>query len=40
MYAAKFQRITFNISWEDISLTAQFYRELKNSVKDNIIKVK
>ena len=37
-YAVKFQRITFNINWEDILLMAQYYRELKNSIKDDIIK--
>ena len=39
-YAAKFQRITFKTEWEDISLITQFYRELKNSVKNDIIKAK
>ena len=38
IYAVKFQRIAFKTEWEDISLTAQFYRELKNSIKNNIIK--
>ena len=37
-YVAKFQRIAFNLVWEDISLTAQFYWGLKNSVKDDIVK--
>ena len=38
IYAAEFQRIAFKIKWEDVSLTAQFYKELKNSVKNNIMK--
>ena len=39
-YAAEFQRIAFKTEWEDVSLTAQFYRGLKNSVKNDITKVK
>ena len=39
IYAAEFQRITFKTEWEDVSLTVQFYRELKNSVKNDIMKV-
>ena len=37
-YAAEFQRIAFKTEWEDISLITQFYRELKNSVKNDIMK--
>ena len=39
-YAAEFQRIAFKTEWEDVSLITQFYRELKDSVKNNIVKVK
>ena len=39
-YTVKFQRIAFKTEWEDVSLTAQFYRGLKNSIKNNITKVK
>ena len=38
VYAAEFQRIAFKTGWGDISLTAQFYRGLKDGVKDNIMK--
>ena len=38
IYAAEFQRITFKPEWEYVSLITQFYRELKDSVKDDIIK--
>ena len=34
----QFQRLAFKTKWEDISLTTQFYRELKDSVKDDIMK--
>ena len=37
-YAAEFQRIAFKTKWEDVSLTAQFYRELKNNIKNDIMK--
>ena len=40
IYAAEFQRIAFKTEWEDILLTVQFYRGLKNSVKNDIIKAK
>ena len=38
IYAAEFQRIAFKTEWEDVSLITQFYKELKNSIKNNIIK--
>ena len=40
VYAAEFQRIAFKTEWEDVLLIMQFYRELKNSVKNNITKAK
>ena len=40
VYTAEFQRIAFKIKWGDILLTAQFYRGLKNSIKNNIMKAK
>ena len=36
MYTVQFQKVLFNLSWEDIALTEQFYRSLKNVVKNNI----
>ena len=39
-YAAEFQRIAFKTEWEDVSLITQFYRGLKNSVKNDIMKAK
>ena len=39
VYAAEFQRIAFKTEWEDVSLITQFYRGLKNGVKNNITKV-
>ena len=36
MYAACFQRVSFNLSWDDAALTEQFYRGLKNVVKNDI----
>ena len=39
-YIIKFQRITFKTEWEDVSLTVQFYRELKDNIKNDIIKAK
>ena len=38
IYAAEFQRIASKTEWEDVLLTVQFYRELKNSVKNDIMK--
>ena len=40
IYAAEFQRIAFKTEWEDVSLITQFYKELKNSVKNDIMKAK
>ena len=37
-YVIKFQKVTISTNWEDISLTAQFYKELKNAVKNNLIR--
>ena len=37
-YAAEFQRIASKTEWEDVSLITQFYRELKNDIKDDIVK--
>ena len=36
MYAVWFQRVLFNLSWENTVLTEQFYRGLKDVVKDDI----
>ena len=38
IYAAEFQRIAFKTEWEDVSLIMQFYRELKDSIKNDIMK--
>ena len=38
IYAAEFQRIAFKTEWEDVLLITQFYRELKNSIKNDIMK--
>ena len=38
MYAAWFQRVLFNLSWRNTALTEQFYRGLKNIVKNDIAK--
>ena len=38
VYAAEFQRIASKTEWGDVLLTAQFYRGLKDSVKDDIAK--
>ena len=38
VYAAEFQRITFKTEWGDVLLITQFYRGLKNSVKNDIMK--
>ena len=37
-YAAEFQRIASKTEWEDVSLITQFYRELKNNIKNDIVK--
>ena len=37
MYTVQFQEILFNLSWDDAALTEQFYRNLKNIVKNNIV---
>ena len=36
MYAAQFQKVSFNLSCEDAALAEQFYRDLKNIVKNDI----
>ena len=36
MYVTWFQRVSFNLSWENTVLTEQFYRSLKNVVKNDI----
>ena len=38
VYAAEFQRIVFKTEWGDVSLTVQFYRGLKNDIKNDITK--
>ena len=38
IYAAQFQRVLFNLSWEDTALIEQFYRSLKKVIKNNIIR--
>ena len=40
MYAAWFQRVSFNLSWRNAALAEQFYRSLKNIVKNNIARRK
>ena len=35
-YVFKFKEIATYINWEDVFLTAQFYTELKDVIKDNI----
>ena len=36
MYTVWFQRVSFNLSWENTALTEQFYRDLKKIVKNDI----
>ena len=36
MYAVWFQRVSFNLSWENAALAEQFYRDLKDVVKNDI----
>ena len=36
MYVAQFQKVSFNLSWENAALAEQFYRSLKNVVKNDI----
>ena len=36
MYAAWFQRVLFNLSWRNAALAEQFYRDLKDVVKNDI----
>ena len=38
VYAAKFQQIAAKTKWEDKALIAKYYKGLKNSVKDRIVK--
>ena len=37
-YAAEFQQIATNIEWENEALTAKYYKDLKYSVKNKIVK--
>ena len=36
IYTVWFQKVLFNLSWEDAALTEQFYKGLKNVVKNDI----
>ena len=36
IYAAHFQKVSFNLSWSNAALAEQFYRGLKNVVKNDI----
>ena len=36
MYTVWFQRVLFNLSWDNAALAKQFYRSLKNVVKNDI----
>ena len=36
VYAAEFQQYSPQTEWDDVALTAQFYKGLKDSVKDDI----
>ena len=38
-YASKFQQLAAQTQWEAVSLVAQFYKELKDRVKDNVAQV-
>ncbi len=38
-YIATFQSITAKIKWDDSTLTAQFYKELKNVIKNEIARM-
>ena len=38
-YASKFQQVAAQTQWEAVSLVAQFYKRLKDRVKDNIAQV-
>jgi hypothetical protein len=38
-YIAAFQSIAAEIEWDDLTLTAQFYRELKNVIKNEIARM-
>ena len=39
-YASKFQQLAAQTQWEAVPLVAQFYKGLKDKVKDNIARVK
>ena len=36
IYAVWFQKVLFNLSWENAALAEQFYRGLKNVIKNDI----
>ena len=36
-YAFKFQQYTVQTQWEEVLLVAQFYKRLKDRVKDNLV---
>ena len=38
IYIVWFQKVSSNLSWRNTALTEQFYRDLKNVVKNNIVK--
>ena len=38
VYAAQFQNIKFNIVWDNLLQAAWFYVELKDKVKNNIVR--
>ena len=38
-YASKFQQLAAQTQWEAVPLVAQFYKELKDRVKDNVARV-
>ena len=37
MYVIWFQEVSFNLSWGDAALAEQFYKSLKNIVKNDIV---
>lgn len=39
-YVTAFHRVTQHINWRDAALTAQFYKRLKNEVKNEITQIK
>ena len=36
IYVIQLQRVLFNLSWDNAAFTEQFYRDLKNVVKNDI----